>query len=187
MKQKLIIVSNRLPIKIEREGEKLTYIPSVGGLATGLSSFYKKYNCMWIGWPGIVTEEIEADKEELKTKLIEEFNCYPVFLSQEEVEGFRNEFCNKTVWPLFHYFTQYTTYKAECWDAYKRINNKFCDAIVSIAENNELFWIHDYRKRNPSFDLRTNNGQDFFALPTDDKSRTYPGYESDLVYWSGYI
>ena len=49
---KTIIVSNRLPVRIEKEGSKYEYKPSEGGLATGLGSIYKEGNNIWIGWPG---------------------------------------------------------------------------------------------------------------------------------------
>ena len=50
-----IIVSNRLPVKVvEKENNELEYVPSEGGLATGLSSVYKEGDNLWIGWPGPV-------------------------------------------------------------------------------------------------------------------------------------
>ena len=39
---KTIIISNRLPVKFIEEENDLKAQPSEGGLATGLSSFYKK-------------------------------------------------------------------------------------------------------------------------------------------------
>ena len=57
--KRLLIVSNRLPISVEKHEEKVRFKQSVGGLATGLKSFYKSYNSLWIGWPGITTDEID--------------------------------------------------------------------------------------------------------------------------------
>ncbi len=39
---KTIIVSNRLPVKIIREDKDFFFMPSEGGLATGLGSIYKE-------------------------------------------------------------------------------------------------------------------------------------------------
>lgn len=39
---KLIIVSNRLPVKLQEKEGQLDFKPSEGGLATGLGSIYKK-------------------------------------------------------------------------------------------------------------------------------------------------
>ena len=49
-----IIVSNRLPVRVQRNEEgELSYKPSEGGLATGLGSIYKQGDNIWIGWPGL--------------------------------------------------------------------------------------------------------------------------------------
>jgi trehalose 6-phosphate synthase/phosphatase len=56
---RMLIVSNRLPINITKKKETIVYAPSTGGLATGLASFYKSYKSLWIGWPGIITNNVE--------------------------------------------------------------------------------------------------------------------------------
>jgi len=38
---RLVIVSNRLPVTIARNGDEFSFEESVGGLATGLSSYLK--------------------------------------------------------------------------------------------------------------------------------------------------
>ncbi len=38
-KGRLLMVSNRLPISVVRHGDEVKFLPSVGGLATGLRSF----------------------------------------------------------------------------------------------------------------------------------------------------
>ena len=60
---KTIIVSNRLPVKIIHEEDSFYYMPSEGGLATGLSSIYKEGNNLWVGWPG---QQIKKEEEKIK-------------------------------------------------------------------------------------------------------------------------
>ena len=140
---RLLIVSNRLPVStVKRRGE-VHIQPSVGGLATGLSSFYKSYHGLWIGWPGIALEKIKGEKKEVK-EVLEPESCHPIFLSQQDIENFYYGFCNKTIWPLFHYFIQYTVFSKNFWNAYKQVNEAFCDAVVRIAERGDTIWIHDY-------------------------------------------
>lgn len=142
---KLIIVSNRLPVNIERRKGGLTFQQSVGGLATGISSFYKTYESVWIGWPGIDTEKIEKHKDEIRNRLASEFNCLPVFLPKKDFENYYSGFCNNTIWPLFHYFPQHATYKENHWNSYKRINELFCENILTVAKEGDIIWIHDYQ------------------------------------------
>ena len=140
----MLIVSNRLPSSIIKREGKIRFQPSSGGLVTGLGSFYKSHQSSWIGWTGISQEKLKGEeKEEISKKLASE-NCHPIFLSQYQIDNYYYGFCNKTIWPLFHYFTQYTIYKKSLWGAYKRVNRSFCDAVINIAKPNDIIWIHDY-------------------------------------------
>jgi trehalose 6-phosphate synthase/phosphatase len=140
---KTIIVSNRLPVRIEREGDELTYRPSEGGLATGLGSIYKEGNNIWIGWPGasFESEELKSEVTEgLKTE-----SMRPVFLTEEEVESFYLGFSNQTLWPAFHYFVQYIDYSNDNFEHYEGVNRKFADTISQNLEPGDTVWVHDYQ------------------------------------------
>ena len=139
---KTIIISNRLPVKIEQSKNTLTYKPSEGGLATGLNSFFKQGNNLWIGWPGLAIEK--AKESEVHSKLIKQ-HMKPVFLSNEEIEDFYEGFSNETLWPNFHYFNQYTVYKEEHWRAYQRVNQKFAKIVEEDLEDDDTVWINDYQ------------------------------------------
>jgi trehalose 6-phosphate synthase/phosphatase len=139
---KTIIISNRLPVKIEQENNELVYKASEGGLATGLNSVFKQGNNLWVGWPGLAIEK--AQEEEVHAKLIEQ-HMKPVFLSSEEIEDFYEGFSNETLWPNFHYFNQYTVYKEELWLAYQRVNQKFAEIVSEELEEDDTVWIHDYQ------------------------------------------
>ncbi len=148
---RLVIVSNRLPFTVtEREGE-FYFKKSVGGLVSGLvtyldtlknSSVKKEY--IWVGWPEIALDD-ESLKEKMKSKALSQFHTYPVFLPEETKEKFYYGFCNKTIWPLFHYFPSYAVYDEDYWEHYKRANEAFCDAIMEIISPDDLVWVHDYQ------------------------------------------
>lgn len=142
---KLLIISNRLPVNIERRKGEFNFKKSVGGLATGLSSFYRSYDSIWIGWPGIEIEKIEQKEEEIKKRLLSEFQCYPVFLPKKDFENYYSGFCNNTIWPLFHYFLQHTVYNQNYWNSYQRLNERFCEVVLDIAKDGDVIWVHDYQ------------------------------------------
>ncbi len=141
-KRKIFIISNRLPINIIKKKEQLNFKPSAGGLATGLSSLYKKYFSLWMGWPGIVPANETEKKQILKSLKTE--NMLPVFLSKQDIDEYYEGFSNKTIWPLFHYFTQYCIYNQRQWDAYIKVNKIFCDELTDTVKPNDIIWIHDY-------------------------------------------
>ncbi len=140
---KTIIVSNRLPVKVSEKDGALQVASSEGGLATGLGSIYKEGNNVWIGWPGIVTED--ADMQHQVTTRLEELNLFPVFLTQEEINQYYEGFSNEVLWPIFHYMPTYAKYNHSYWTYYCEVNKKFAAAIQSIAEPNDIIWIQDYQ------------------------------------------
>jgi len=139
---KTIIVSNRLPIRIEKEDGKNLYKTSEGGLATGLGSIYKDGDNIWVGWPGISLPKEE--EEEVESELIQR-NMRPVFLSEAEVQEFYLGFSNQTLWPAFHYFIHHMRFRDEEWKAYSHANQKFADAVSKWLEPDDVVWIHDYQ------------------------------------------
>ena len=139
---RLLIVSNRLPITIAKDQDKLNYSPSAGGLATGLDSLDNEMERLWIGWIGMAIED-DWEKATIEKDLHKD-NLIPVFLKQKEIELFYEGFSNKVIWPHFHYFTQYTTYEDSYWEAYQRVNELFANAIIDLAVPGDTIWIHDY-------------------------------------------
>lgn len=140
---KTIIVSNRLPVNITQKGQELIYKPSAGGLATGLGSIYKDGDNVWIGWPGL-SVKTQGDKDRITEELRKE-NMHPVFLSKKEIKDFYEGFSNGTLWPNFHYFNQYAIYDQKLWEAYKKVNQKFANEILLLAQPGDTIWIHDYQ------------------------------------------
>jgi len=142
---RLLIVSNRLPVTIQKRGSDLHVTQSVGGLATGLGSIYAKLNAMWLGWPGISGRNLSQPDREKIIRILKDIQCEPVFLSDSEFEKYYNGFCNKAIWPLFHYFSHYAEYNPAFWKGYVKVNKKFCDAVCAVAEDGDQLWIHDYQ------------------------------------------
>lgn len=143
--QTLNIISNRLPVSVSRRRKELNFQPSTGGLATGLASLAGgDTRCRWLGWPGIADESLtRRQKTKVEQTLAEEDNV-PIFLSRKDVKKYYQGFCNETIWPLFHYFQLYAKYDDDTWEAYVRVNETFCEKILSMCSPDETIWIHDY-------------------------------------------
>ena len=142
--QKILIVSNRLPLQVNLEKESISIKSSVGGLATGVKSIYKSFESLWIGWPGIVDEEINDKIRPDIISAIRKEKCLPVFINRKDMDLYYYGFSNKTIWPLFHYFTQYADYNKDFWNSYIQVNKKFAEVILKNIEGIDKIWIHDY-------------------------------------------
>lgn len=143
---KTIFISNRLPVTVKKEGEHLTYHKSIGGLATGLKSYHENSEALWVGWTGISNEDLsDDDMKSIGTELLETYKCIPVYLSEEEIENYYYGFSNKTIWPLFHYFSNFASHDVENWAFYESVNQKFYDAVKHLIGDEDVIWVHDYQ------------------------------------------
>ncbi len=143
---KLFIISNRLPVTLSVEGDQISSTASSGGLATGLSSFYKDAGGLWFGWPGISFDDIdEKTGRKVEELLKNEHQCGAVKLTEEDLQKYYYGFSNKTIWPLSHYFTNHTVFDNDLWEAYKRVNQKFCDTVVNEIGDDDIIWVNDYQ------------------------------------------
>jgi len=141
---KIIIVSNRLPVRVSRRDSGLVLESSVGGLATGLAAIHSKKPCIWVGWSGIPLDEISwSERREIENRLAS-MSMYPVFLSRSDIDEFYHGFCNSTIWPLFHYFPDKARYEERFWEAYKRVNRLFMEAVLEVYRPGDTVWVHDY-------------------------------------------
>lgn len=145
-KQRLIVVSNRLPVSVSRKDGELVFTPSAGGLATAMASLDvpEGSDRLWIGWPGIPTEDLKRGEKLKVTLELRKLGYVPVFLTRQQVALFYEGYANDTIWPLFHYFQSYAQYDKRYWEAYQEVNELFMKASVRHATTTSSFWIHDY-------------------------------------------
>lgn len=142
---RLLIVSNRLPVTVGMDQDKPVFTPSVGGLATGIASLESSAERIWFGWPGIAKSRLSEKNLQAITTGLKVHGSHPVFLTARDVQDFYFGFSNKTIWPLFHYFTRYASFDEKYWKSYKQVNSKFCDEIVANAKPDDTIWVHDYQ------------------------------------------
>lgn len=152
MSNKLIIVSNRLPVQVSQTTDGISLVKSDGGLVSSMKSYLQKTagtpglsfeSASWIG--GLDINEKKYQKNKFNEQLIDaDFNLIPVFISRSVREKYYNGFCNDMIWPLFHYFPSYARFKDDNYDCYKKSNQIFADQIAATYTTGDTIWIHDY-------------------------------------------
>ncbi len=183
---KTIIVSNRLPLQIKLEDDQLNIKPSVGGLATGMKSVHEEGDSVWIGWSGLTEEQLNETLNKQVKKELGKNKCAAVSLTQKDIDDFYLGFSNKTLWPLFHYFMEYTEFEKDQWEAYKIVNQKFADIVLEHVNDGDNVWVHDYQLLLlPKLikDKRPNTTIGFFLhipYPSYEIFRTFPWREELL-------
>tara|TARA_B100000900_G_scaffold405462_1_gene415102 strand:- start:621 stop:2825 length:2205 start_codon:yes stop_codon:yes gene_type:complete len=142
---KNIIVSNRLPIQLTKLDNSFEFAPTSGGLATGMNSVHKGQESLWIGWPGIDNDDIDKKTWAPLKKSLKREGYFPVSLNHKEIEDFYYGLSNKSLWPLFHYFIEFSVFDEKQWKSYQKVNQKFADSVLSNIEEGDTVWIHDYQ------------------------------------------
>lgn len=155
MDRELTVVSNRLPLVIERDPDGNWCVEAgSGGLIQAMQPVLEAQGGRWIGWPGVTTGDDDSGREETNgdTGWRDEFDAFSrqasfdlsaIELSEEEFQGYYAGFANAVLWPLFHGFPERCDFRPEFWRVYDTINRRFAEAI-SEQVGDSLLWVHDY-------------------------------------------
>lgn len=140
----LIIVSNRLPINVKKVNGELEFSQSIGGVATGLAAYAQRRNSKWIGWPGIVSDDLTEAETQTIIKRLKKDHCYPVFLTQKQIDEYYGGFSNTILWPYFHNLPTKFDNHERYWAMYRRVNQLFAEVVTALSQPRSTIWVHDY-------------------------------------------
>ena len=142
---RLVIVSNRLPITVHRDEEsgRWDFKRSVGGLVTAITSVIKQKKGLWIGWPGI-TEEANLSPVLSQASRELGYELRSIALNQEELDLYYFGFSNEVMWPLFHDIQTHCNFDPAYWYEYQVVNEKFARKVMKNVNERDYIWIHDY-------------------------------------------
>ena len=141
---RLIIVSNRLPITVQRRKSGVRVEKSVGGLATGLKGPHERSGGYWIGWPGDLDALENEDLFEVRRQM-HEMRAVPVTIQKDEAQTFYEEISNGVLWPLVHDRLDRLPMDLGGWDTYERVNERFADVVAGLYQPGDMIWVHDYQ------------------------------------------
>lgn len=141
--RRLVIVSNRLPVVLEREAAGWRLRPGSGGLVTAMAPVLRDRAGLWIGWAGAV-EEADPGGLLAQAGSAAGFRLLPVGLDQEDLDLFYHGFANEIVWPLFHDLQGRCNFRPEYWRRYLEVNLKYARAVQEHTTPDDYVWVHDY-------------------------------------------
>jgi trehalose 6-phosphate synthase/phosphatase len=149
---RLIIISNRLPFSLDKDGDKLSLRQSSGGLVSAIKSYFENPSAqrgeitekMWMGVADFPQEDWDQ-AEAIHAAAGQDFGILPVFVNKDLYDNYYNGFSNSVLWPLFHYFTSLANYESQYFDAYLQVNQLFAEKIIPLLQPDDQVWIHDYQ------------------------------------------
>ena len=150
--KRLVIVSNRLPIVLEKKDDGLTVHPGSGGLVTAMAPVLKNRGGLWIGWTGGTDNPAIENTLENAAKDIG-YSLKPVTLTSDEIDKYYNGFANEIIWPLFHDLQSRCNFDPDYWQSYLNVNKKFAGVVFQNTKKDDYIWVHDYHLINVAREL----------------------------------
>lgn len=150
--EQLIVVSDRAPWSHLRVGDVVQTVQPASGLVRAIEPVMQTGtgNRTWIALSsGNADREFtDADDTCRVTPAGRAHGGYRLrylWLSADEQRGYRDGAANGGLWPLCHRVHVRPTFADSDWAAYRRVNQRFADAVLREARcADPVVWVHDY-------------------------------------------
>jgi len=99
---------------------------------SALDPLIQKHKGVWIAWGSGNADYLVTDSRKRLKVPIEKptYDLVRVPLTKKEVEDYYHGFSNRVLWPLFHLFIEKMQPKEHYWNAYRKVNKKFAEAVL---------------------------------------------------------
>lgn len=144
----IMVVSNREPYVHNRtdDGGIALQLPA-SGLVSALEPVMRTCGGTWIAHgSGSADADTVDDKDHLPVPPADPaYTLRRVWLTEEEIDGHYYGFSNEGLWPLCHTAFVRPLFRAEDWEAYRAVNQKFADVVVEEAVSEDpVILVQDY-------------------------------------------
>ena len=125
--RRLVIVSNRV-------GDPECEV--TGGLTVCILDGLRERGGMWFGWNG----EIVDPEDGIGVSCTRCGNVILVTmpLTEEDYQEYYLGFCNGALWPVHHYRLDLARFTQENSDAYRRVNERFAEALAPLLNRDDI-------------------------------------------------
>lgn len=143
----LIVVSNREPYIHEQGPDGLRCRRPASGLMTAVEPVMRACSGTWIAHGSGSGDRAAVDAQD-RVRVppgSEDYTLRRIWLTPEEEQGYYYGFANEGLWPLCHVAHVRPVFRESDWQAYKRINERFAEAVVAEARSEDpVVLVQDY-------------------------------------------
>ena len=142
-----IVVSCREPYLHHYSNQGIEYITPASGLTTAIMPIMTACGGIWIahGSGEADRDVVDAADHVAVPPPDPKYTLRRIWLDKEEEEGFYYGYANEGLWPLSHIVYSRPTFRERDWDMYRRVNEKFCAAVLQELHGRPGFvFIQDY-------------------------------------------
>jgi len=145
--ERIVILANREPYVHHRTPEGVRVLHPASGLVTALEPVMRACSGVWVahGSGSADRETADADDHVRVPPGEESYLIRRVWLSDAEEKGYYYGFSNEGLWPLCHVAHARPTFRADDWDCYVAVNQKFADAVCDEVDTDDpIVLVQDY-------------------------------------------
>ncbi len=151
---RLLVMSNRAPIRLIKERGHERIEATVGGVGSTFLKLLETYGGLWIAWSG----GQKTPGRLLMPPTNPRFAMVFPRLTERDISNYYYGMCNGALWPLMHYMTLNCSFDTAQWNSYCHVNRLFAKTAESEASNYDFVWVQDFhlalvpsllRERNP--------------------------------------
>jgi trehalose 6-phosphate synthase/phosphatase len=138
--QRLLVMSNRAPIKLIHENGEERIEPTVGGVGTTFLRLLERHGGLWIAWSG-------AKNHSARMMLPPASPCFAMVfakLTERDISSYYWGMCNRGLWPLMHFMTPNCHFDAAQWKSYCHVNRVFAAAAHAERTLYDIAWVQDF-------------------------------------------
>lgn len=135
---KLIVLSNRVNLPSGNAGKAIA-----GGLAVAIKEALAEEGGVWMGWNGTVLPDDTTDGE-FASEQHEKVTYVTTALTPTQYEKYYCGYANNRLWAGLHDRTDLIVSSSEDFAVYQAVNAMFAKALQTIAEPDDVIWVHDY-------------------------------------------
>src|ERR1041384_3712648 len=132
---RLIVVSNREPFVHERQGHRVIVTNPAGGVTAALHPLLNAAGGVWIAHGSGPADRATVDRNDcvMVPPGRPAYKLRRIWIPEAELCEYYNGFANQALWPLCHHVWQRPRFSTREWNAYRRVNARFAQAVLEEA------------------------------------------------------
>ncbi len=137
---RLLVMSNRAPIRLISENGNQRVVPTVGGVGTTFLRLLERSGGLWVAWSGAKN----APARMMMPPSDSSFMMVFPRLTERDIANYYWGMCNRGLWPLMHFMTPNCHFELSQWKSYVHVNRVFAAAAQAEADVYDIVWVQDF-------------------------------------------
>ncbi len=145
--ERVVVLANREPYVHEAENGGIRVLHPASGLVTALEPVMRACSGVWVAHGSGTADRATADaRGHIRVPPGEEsYLLRRVWLTEEEEAGYYYGFSNEGLWPLCHVAHARPAFRAEDWEHYVKVNQRFAAAVCEEVDSDDpIVLVQDY-------------------------------------------